>query len=309
MFLTTSHIRAWVVILGAAMLFSPGLALADEAVAKVNGEEISASLFMETLKSRHGYAVLQAMIEALAIRQEAAKNNITVSPEEIDARYQEAKQQIISRVRTDRPAEEVFAAWLVGRHINAETFRERICLQMMLERMVAEKVKVTDDEVRQYYETHPGEMERPEAMKISHVCVTTEEKAQEIRKDVLEGRISFEEAANRYSIDPYGRDNGGLLGFVVRGEDPLQQAAFQLHQDGDISLVVQSKMGYHIVRREAYQEPGTPPFEEIGAELKDRIHMAKLLQAADEMRHAIMRTARIERFIQFPQPGESPSSE
>ena len=312
--INTRHIRTLILILGVMVLFSVGPAWADEAVATVNDEEISQTEFLAALKSRYGYLVLQTMIEASAVRQEAAKRNITVSPEEIDARYRETRQQIVSRVSTNRPPEEVFAAWLAQRHINAAIFRERIALQMMLERMVADQAKVTDDEVRQYYETHPQELSRPEAMKVSHICVTTEEKAAEIRKEIMEGRISFAEAANKHSIDPYGRDNGGKLPWMGRGElpnpawAPIRDEAFKLQQDGELSPVFETVMGYEILRREAYQEPGMPPFEEIRDELAEHIHMAKLLQAADEMRRAIKRTAQIEQFIQFPEPGESSSA-
>jgi len=308
MIIGNRHIRTLLGIGGVMILFSAWPVWA-EAVAEVNGEEISETEFMQTLKSRFGYTVLQTMIEALAIRQEAAARGIIVSPEEIDARYQEAKQEIIWEARLPRPPEEVFAIWLAQRHLNPETFRERVALQVMLERMVADKVAVTDDEVRQYYESHQEELALPEAMKLSHVCVTTEEQAERIRQEILEDKIAFEEAANKYSIDPYGRENGGLIGFVVRGEDPVQQAAFELDTDGELSPVVQSQKGFHILRREAYQEAGTPPFEEIRDQLKQRIHQGKLLQAAGEMRQGIIKTAQIEQFIEFPPTSESPSSE
>lgn len=302
------YLRTLLAILVVTLVFCTPVIQADQVVAKVNETEIAESQFIEELKARHGYAVLQTMIEALAIRQEAADRQISVAAEELDARYQQASEQIVRGARSSRPPQEVFAAWLTQRNLNPQTFRQRIALQIMLEKMVQDKAKVNAEEVDEYYETHQQELERPEAMEVSHICVTTEKKAEEIKTDILEGKISFAEAANKYSIDPYGRENGGYIGFVVRGEDAVQQAAFELQNDGDISPVVQSQMGYHIVRREAYQEPGTPPLEEIRDELRHRIYTAKLLQAADEMRQAIMKMARIEQFVQFPQPGESGSA-
>ena len=281
---------------------------AQTVVADVNGEEIWESEFIETLKNRYGFLVLQSMIEALAIRQETDQRGIVISPEQVNARYEQAQQQIVNRTRSGGPSDEVFAVWLAQQHINAETFRERIELQMMLEAMVEDKARVSEQELRQYYDTHQDDLEQPEAMKISHVCVTTPEKAEEIRSDIVAGRITFAEAARRYSIDPYGRDNKGLIGFVVRGEDALQQAAFELTQDGEISPVVRTQMGYHILQREAYQEQATPPFEEIREELKKRLSQAKLMQIADEMRQAILRTAQINQHIQFPSPTQVSAS-
>ncbi len=305
MYTFSPDFRTLLIILVVTLLVCASVIQADQAVAKVNGEQITESQFIKELKARHGYAVLQTMIEALAIRQQAADSDISVTTEEVETRYQQAKEQIVRGAPTSRPPQEVFAVWLTQRSLNPQTFRERIELQIMLENMVQNDVEVTAEEVDNYYRTHQQELARPEAMQVSNICVTTEKEAEEIRKNILEGKISFAEAANKYSIDPYGRENAGLIGFVVQGEDPLQQAAFGLQNDGDLSPAVHTQMGYHIVRREAYQQPGTPPLEEIRAELRDRIYRARLLQAAQEMRQAIMKMARIEQFVQFAQPGES----
>ena len=74
-------------------------------------------------------------------------------------------------------------------------------------------------------------------------------------------------------------------------------------KDGEISPVVQSQMGYHILRRDGYQEAGTIPFEEVQDQLQERLRMAKLIQEAEETRQAIMRMAKIEQLVQFPQAG------
>jgi len=308
MFMNRNCLTALLSIVAMVIISACPTRAAAATVAEVNGEEISESEFIETLKNRYGYIVLQSMIEALAIRQEADERGIVIAPEQVNARYQQAQQQIVNRTRSSGPPDEVFAAWLAQQHINAEVFRERIELQMMLEAMVGDKAKVSEEELRGYYDSHQADLQRPEAMKISHICVTTPEKAEEIRSDIVAGRITFAEAARRYSIDPYGRDNEGLIGFVVRGEDPLQQAAFQLTQDGEISPVIHTQMGYHILRREAYQEQATPPFEEIREELKKHLSQAKLMQLADEMRQAILRTAQVNQHIQFPSPTQVSSS-
>ena len=298
--LTAVIAAAW---LGAGPLY------ADEVVANVNGEEISESQFLEALKLHHGQSVLRMMIEAAAIRQEAAKRDIKVAAEEIEGRYQQSKEQVVAGARSPRPPEEVFAAWLAQQHLTEQVMRERIALGLMLEKMVEDQVEITSLEVGQYYESHPEEFERPQAMEISHVCVTTQQEAEKIGKDIVEGRITFEEAARQYSIDPYGRENGGEIGFVTPGEDPLQQAAFQLTEDGEISPTVHTTMGYHLVRREAYQEEGTIPFGEVQDQIEQGMRRSQLLRGAEEMRRAIMQMAEVEQFVQFAQPaGPDPGS-
>ncbi len=284
----------------------------EEPAAKVNGEVITESQLVQELMSRHGYAVLETMIEALAIRQEAAERGLSVTTEEVEARYQEAKKSIISSASSPQlTGNQVFALWLTQRNLNPQTFREQLELRLLLEKMVKDDVKVTEQEVAQYYESHRKQLERPEAVRVSHITVTTKEEAEKIRQEIVEGKITFEKAAQEYSIDPYGRDNGGLLPWMGRGKlpnkawEPVREQAFKLKSDGEISPVFQTPMGWDILRREAYQKGGTPPFEEIQEELTNQLYQVRLAQAVQEMRTAIMKTAKIERFIEFPSVSET----
>ncbi len=297
-----------VVLTGLIALLGCSVALAEEKpAAKVNGEVITESQLVQELMLRHGYAVLETMIEALAIRQEAAERGISVTGEQIEARYQQEWRKIVSSVRDPRLSDsQVFALWLAQRNLNQQTFREQLELQLLLERMVEDQIEVTDQEVAQYYESHRKQLERPEAIQVSHITVTTKEEAEKIRQQIVNGEITFEKAAQEYSIDPYGRDNGGLLPPMGRGElsnkawEPVREQAFKLKADGEISPVFQTPMGWDILRREAYQKGGTPPFEEIQEALADQLYQARLAQAAGEMRAAIVKTAKIERIIEFP---------
>jgi len=275
--------------------------------AKANGEVITEPQLIQELMSRHGYAVLETMIEALAIHQEATERGISVTAEQVAASYQEARSKIVSSVRDPRlSASQIFAMWLAQRNLNRETFRRQVELQLLLEKIVEDQIEVTDQEVAQYYESHQKQLERSEAVQVSHITVTTKEEAETIRQRIMAAEITFEKAAQEHSIDPYGRKNGGLLPPMGRGElsneawEPVREQAFKLKADGEISQVFQTSMGWDILRREAYQKGGTPPFEEIQEELTNQLYQARLAQAAGEMRTAIIKIAKIERVIEFP---------
>jgi len=298
---------------GLIVLLGCSVALAQEKPAvKVNGAVITEPQLVEELMSRHGYAVLETMIEALAIRQEATERGISVTAEEVAARYQEERRKIVSSARDPRlAASEIFARWLAQRNLNRETFRQQVELQLLLEKMVEDEIEVTGQEVAQFYETNQKQLERPELVQVSHITVTTKEEAETIRQRIMAGEITFEKAAEEHSIDPYGRENGGLLPPMGRGElsneawEPVREQAFKLKADGEISPVFQTPMGWDILRREAYQKGGTPPFEEIQEELTKQLYQARLAQAAGEMRAAIIKMAKIERIIKFPSLSET----
>jgi len=71
--------------------------------------------------------------------------------------------------------------------------------------------------VAQFYESNQKQLEQPEMVQVSHITVTTKEEAEKIRQQIVDGEITFEKAAQDHSIDPYGRENGGLLPPLGRG--------------------------------------------------------------------------------------------
>ena len=302
-----------VLLTGLIALLACSVALAEEKpAAKVNGAVITEPQLVQELMSRHGYAVLETMIEALAIRQQAAERGISVTAEEVEARYQEERRKIVSSVREPRlSASQIFAMWLAQRNLNRETFRQQVELKLLLEKMVEDEVEVTGQEVAQFYESNQKQLEQPEMVQVSHITVTTKEEAEKIRQQIMDGEITFEKAAQEHSIDPYGRENGGLLPPMGRGElsnkawEPVRTQAFKLKADGEISHVFQTHEGWDILRREAYQKGGTPPFEEIQEELTNHLYQGRLEQAVEKRRMAILEMAKIERVIEFPSVAEA----
>ncbi len=283
----------------------------DKSAAKVNGEIITEAVLLDELMARHGYAVLETMIEALAIRQQAEEKGVSAPLEEVEARYQRLRADIVARKSSRQLTDaQAFAMWLAQRDLNPRTFRQEVELQILLEAMVKDEVNVTEREVAHYYETNARQLERAEMVRVSHITVTTEEEAERIRQQILARTITFEEAAREYSIDPYGRENGGLLPWMGRGElpnaawEPVREQAFKLKLDGEISAVFQTTMGWDILRREAYQKGGTPPFEDIQEELTTQLYRFRLARTAREMRSAIIKMAKVERLIEFPSAGE-----
>jgi parvulin-like peptidyl-prolyl isomerase len=140
-------------------------------------------------------------------------------------------------------------------------------------------------------------MRRPEKMHVSHICVTTEEEAKQVRAEILAGK-DFAEVARQHSIDPWTKDRGGDYGWIGRGDDPFQKAAFELSQDGELSPPVETKMGWHIIRREEHRPASTPNFEEIRDELRERMLSQRRLQMMNQKRGEILQAAKIERNLE-----------
>ncbi len=115
-------------------------------------------------------------------------------------------------------------------------------------------LEVTDQEVAAYYRDHAGEMAVPETVTLRQILVPTLNEAREVRRRLGRSPRDFENFARQASKAPEA-GNGGLMGTFARGQLPaeLEAAAFALPAGGT-SDIVETSLGYHVLRVEARQE-------------------------------------------------------
>lgn len=268
-----------------------------EVAATVNGQAITMAQVTQGALARYGDEVLDNLIVALAIEQAANEAGISVSTQDLQQRYEDAERQVELRA----PITGInFAAWLQMNQMTPEFFRQNIYLSLLLDRLVAPQVSITDRMVADYYQRNRERLRQPEQVRVAHICVSEKEEAEKIRAQIQEGAVTFEEAAKAHSIDPWTKDIGGDFGYIVAGEDPFQQAAFVLTADGEMSPVVQTRMGFHIIKRLEKRPSQIPPFEEIQEQLKRSMERERLTRLASEKRQQILQNAGIERDCRMP---------
>jgi peptidyl-prolyl cis-trans isomerase D len=153
----------------------------------------------------------------------------------------------------------------------------------------AEKVPVDDQAIQDYYDAHQSDYEQPERRHLQHILFLVPPDADTKRKDEIKakaagvltearagGKDAFVELAKKNSEDTLSVENGGDLGVVARGalEAPLETAAFNLEKAGDVSEIVESSRGIHIIRLDEIVAGGPKPLtdvrEDILKELRSR---------------------------------------
>ncbi len=157
-----------------------------------------------------------------------------------------------------------------------------------------EKIEITDDNIREYYEENLNRFKHGERVKARHILFKiegkdrkkAEEKAREGGEKVLERLrkgADFAKLARKYSEDKKTREKGGDLGFIERKDlsKPLSDKAFSL-KEGDISDLVKTSEGYHIIKVEGVQEPGTKPLAEVREEITPKVKQDKKQLAEKE---------------------------
>ena len=236
--------------------------------------------------------------------REQLQAGITVTDEEIDEEFRNNNEKVNLNYVSLTPAsfekkvkvtDEALATYFAEQQ---EVFRtpEMVSLrylQFVPERYIDE-VTFDENELDKYHRRHLEQFEILEKIKASHILIKVDEGtdeavreekkafAEKLLEEVKAGK-DFAELARVNSDDTASAVKGGNLGYFTRGSmvKPFEQAAFNM-KPGDISEVVETTFGYHIIKVEEYTEPGVRSLEESMDEVKTGLRQEKAKQLAFE---------------------------
>lgn len=154
-----------------------------------------------------------------------------------------------------------------------EEARARALSQVEIDRVVAQAQQPDFGQLAQeIYQANPERFKADETVRVSHVLVSTKDRSEDeargraemALKAAREGR-DFAQIVSEYSDDPSAKVNGGDLGFFGRNQmvKPFEDAAFSLTKAGELSGVVQSQFGFHVIRFVERRPAGLRPFDEV----------------------------------------------
>lgn len=129
-----------------------------------------------------------------------------------------------------------------------EDFKKINLVGLLLEREIETKTKVSDKEIRDYYEKNKKDFAPVSQVSLSHILVNTEKEAQKILERLKKGE-DFAQIAKKSSIDTVSAKKGGDLGFFSKGDIPpeFRIAAVRL-KTGEVSEPIKTKSGYEIIK-------------------------------------------------------------
>jgi len=142
-------------------------------------------------------------------------------------------------------------------------------------------VVVEEGDVNEYYEQNTDTFRLPERLRVRHIAVENEEEAKEVITMLKEG-ADFAETAQKKSIDPTSK-KGGDLGWIARGmaASEIEEVAFKLKK-GEISDIIHTKTGYHIIKVEDHKAPSIASLEDIKFNIKTMLQRKRLQEAMNE---------------------------
>ncbi|MBR2971416.1 MAG: peptidylprolyl isomerase [Clostridia bacterium] len=144
-------------------------------------------------------------------------------------------------------------------------------------------VKVSDEDVKKYYEDNIDRFKQGETVNADHILVDSEEKALEIFAKIQSGEVSFADAAREYSSCPSGQ-RGGNLGDFGRGQmvPEFDKAVFELEVGQVTEVPVQTQFGYHLIKLNSKSDESVMSFEQIAPQLKDMVLGEKRREAYEK---------------------------
>lgn len=248
--------------------------------------------------------VLESLIDRELLYQESQKKGIQVKSEAVSDQLQKIQQRY--------PSKEEFNKLLSNMGLTESDVQMQIArgmaIQELIDKEVTEKIKVSDEETRSFYDKNPQLFQQPEQVKASHILIKVEADAPDDQKAEARKKIEavqqkvqkgedFAALAKTYSEGPSG-PRGGDLGYFKRGQmvKPFEEAAFSL-KTNETSEIVETRFGYHLIK----VNDKKPAKKMTYAEVKDRLNDHLKKQKTDSETSAYIETlredAKIEKFL------------
>jgi peptidyl-prolyl cis-trans isomerase C len=285
-----------------------------EVVARVNGQPVTKVDFDRLVKNIEAgrgpipaekrdevlRAVLDQLITYSVLKQEAASRKLDVSEADVEAQVAEMQKRF--------PTEAEFNKALVARNTTVAQLKADARVDMAINKMMEAEVTgvaATDADAQDFYAKNPDKFKQGEQARASHILVKADEKADEATKkaarakiDGLLKRVKAGEdfaALAKENSDDGSAAQGGDLGFFPRGQmvPPFDQAAFAL-KPGEISDVVTSQFGYHIIKLAEKKDASMVPLDEVKPRVMEFLTQQKKQEKVDALIAEAKKRAKIE---------------
>jgi len=253
-----------------AILYSEILMAIQPELQRIQQESPSQEAYNDTVEKLVEDSLDEA-IESKILYREALKFSVQVPDDKVEEQ--------IEQIRKTFDTNEAFIKALTESGETLSDFRERTRKRIMAQSVEVSKMNTLEEEIvvdeaalAQYYEDHKEDYTKPARVRVRQIMIPVRRDPQkraraharlEMLRQELQAGASFSDLARAYSKGPAAED-GGLIGWVSKGDlvPVLENALFALNQ-GEVSDVVDSQFGVHLLLAEKKEEAGIAPLDEM----------------------------------------------
>jgi foldase protein PrsA len=219
---------------------------------------------------------VQFLVQREQFAQEAENLDVDVTDKAIDARLVQIQKQYFGGDKKK------YEKQLKEQGITEKQVRNDIRAQIISEKIFAEvtgEVKVTDEQIEDYYAKNKAQYSQPESREVRHILVKTKKQADDLYTQLQSGG-DFAALAKKFSEDTGSKANGGKL-TISKGQTvaPFDQTAFLLKKN-EISKPVKTEFGYHLIQPLGDKKAAkVTPLAEVKASIEQQLAQTKKNEA------------------------------
>ena len=248
--------------------------------------------------------ILDNMIGREVLKQEAEKLGIKAQDKDVQAQMDNLKMKFGS--------EEEFKNAIAKMNLTEagirQQFTDEAIMRKLVDQEIAAKITLGPDEAKAFYDKNPEIFKSPEMVRASHILVKFDEKASPedkakalekikgVQKKIQDG-ADFATVAKEVSDCP-SKENGGDLDFFQHGQmvPAFEQAAFAL-KPNQVSDIVETEYGYHLIKLTDKKEAGVMSFDEMKPRIEQHLKNEKVTQQLAQYVEKLKAGAKIEVFV------------
>lgn len=229
----------------------------------------------EELTKKLESQVVEKMIGDELLFQQAEKNGIKIESETIDGEIKKIK----SRFKDEQEYHQRLKGVGLSEDKLKGQIKRRVSITKLIEKEILPTIKIDDQDAKKYYDTNTEKFSQPERVRARHILMKVEKedsedkktaakkKLQDIQKRILAGE-DFSKLAKDNSEGP-SNVKGGDLGYFTKGRmvKSFEEVAFKLAPN-EVSDIVETKFGYHLIKVVDRQEAGAQPYEKMKEKIK-----------------------------------------
>jgi foldase protein PrsA len=198
--------------------------------------------------------LLRGLVQQSQWEQAGAAMGVTVSDQELDTQLTAFKGQYF------KGDEEKYKAALEKQGLTDDSIRDQIRAKLLSEKLynaILDKVKVTDADIKAYYDSHKAQFLQPESREVQHILVKQKALADEIYAKLKDGD-DFAALAKKYSQDPGSKDKGGkFTAYKGKTVKPFDTFVFSA-KVGELSHPIKTSFGWHVIEVLSDTKPAAP---------------------------------------------------
>ena len=248
--------------------------------------------------------ILKQLVGSELLYQESKKEGINVDQKAVDERLEQWKKRF--------PNEEEYKKALSSSNLSEPQMKKDIKRGMTIEKLIVtrfvDKTTVPEKEIKAYYDSNSNLFKQPEQVRASHILIKVEPQAKESEKEDALKKIKdvqekqkkgedFAKLAKEYSQGP-SNAKGGDLGYFKRGQmvPAFEEVAFKL-KPGEVSDIVNTRFGYHLIKVVDKKPESTIPYEGIKERIGQYLKQEKVQKEVRQLVEKLRKEGNVETFL------------